>query len=215
MARDFYAVLALPRNVSEDQIRQRFRELARTRHPDRFQGEEKARAEAEFQEITQAFNVLADSERRRRHDQELIHPEESASASDPRQAFRAYLQRGVKAYKEKNYLEAASNFDQATQADPRNAQAWHHLAQACSQQKTWLSRGVAAIERACQLEPMNVTYLKQAGRICALAGQTEQAVQFYRKAIQWGGEDPTVRQALDELSRDSSSPRRGLFGKVG
>ena len=29
MARDFYAVLALPRNASEDQIRQRFRELAR------------------------------------------------------------------------------------------------------------------------------------------------------------------------------------------
>jgi curved DNA-binding protein CbpA len=215
MARDFYAVLALPRNASEDQIRQRFRELARTRHPDRFQGEEKARAETEFQEITQAFNVLADSERRRRHDQELIHPEESTSASDPRQAFRAYLQRGVKAYKEKSYLEAASNFDQATLADPRSAQAWHHLAQACSQQKTWLSRGVAAIEKACQLEPMNVTYLKQAGRICALAGQTEQAVQFYRKAIQWGGEDPAVRQALDELNRDSSSPRRGLFGKVG
>jgi DnaJ-class molecular chaperone len=217
MARDFYAVLALPRNASEDQIRQRFRELARTRHPDRFQGAETARAETEFQEITQAFNVLADPERRRRHDNELVRPEESASASDPRQAFRAYLQRGVKAYKEKNYLEAASNFDQATQADPKSGQAWHHLAQACSQQKTWLSRAVAAIERACQLEPMNVTYLKQAGRICALAGQTEQALQYYRKAIQWGGDDPVVRQALDELNRSaasSTSSRWGLFGKA-
>ena len=216
MARDFYAVLALPRSATEDQIRQRFRELARTRHPDRFQGAEKARAETEFQEITQAFNVLADSERRRRHDLELARPEETLSASDPRQAFRAYLQRGVKAYKEKNWLEAASDFDQATQADPRSAQAWHHLAQACSQQKTWLPRAVAAIESACQLEPMNVTYLKQAGRICALAGQTEQAVQYYRKALQWGGEDAAVRQALDELNPDSSAPSRwGLFGKVG
>jgi tetratricopeptide (TPR) repeat protein len=215
MARDFYAVLALPRSATEDQIRQRFRELARTRHPDRFQGAEKARAETEFQEITQAFNVLADPERRRRHDGELARPEEPLSASDPRQAFRAYLQRGVKAYKEKSYLEAASDFDQATQVDPRSAQAWHHLAQACSQQKTWLPRAVAAIERACQLEPMNVTYLKQAGRICALAGQTEQAVQYYRKALQWGGDDAAVRQALDELNRDSSSSRRGLFGKAG
>ncbi|HEY4588113.1 MAG TPA: DnaJ domain-containing protein, partial [Thermoanaerobaculia bacterium] len=67
MARDFYTVLAVPRNATEDQIRQRFRELARTRHPDRFQGGEKARAEKEFQEITQAFNVLVDPERRRRH----------------------------------------------------------------------------------------------------------------------------------------------------
>ncbi|HEY0510820.1 MAG TPA: DnaJ domain-containing protein [Thermoanaerobaculia bacterium] len=215
MARDFYAVLAVSRNATEDQIRQRFRELARTRHPDRFQGAEKARAEKEFQELTQAFNVLIDPERRRRHEVELVRPEESG-AVDPRQLFRVYLQRGVKAYKEKNYLEAASNFDLATQADPKSGQAWHHLAQACSQQRNWLSRSVAAIERACQLEPMNGSYLKQAGRIYALAGQPEKAIQYYRKALQWGDDDPGVRQALEELGRAAAATaapaRRGLFG---
>jgi DnaJ-class molecular chaperone len=213
MARDFYTVLAVPRNATEDQIRHRFRELARTRHPDRFRGKEKERAEREFQEITQAFNVLADPERRRRHDVELVRPED-AGVSDARQVSRAYLQRGVKAYKEKNYLEAANNFDQATQNDPYNAQAWHHFAQACSQQKSWLPRAVTAIERACELEPMNPAYLKQAGRIFALAGDTERAILFYRKSIQWGEEDPAVRQALDELTRTGSS-RRGFFGKTG
>jgi curved DNA-binding protein CbpA len=212
MARDFYAVLAVSRNATEDQIRQRFRELARTRHPDRFQGAEKLRAEAEFQEITQAFNVLSDPERRRKHDIELIRPDESSSAVDPRQLFKVYLQRGVKAYKEKNYLEAASNFDLATQADNRNAQAWHHLAQACSQQRNWLSRAVDAIERACQLEPMNGSYLKQAGRILALAGQSERAIQYYRKALQWGDDDETVRQAREELTRPAAPKRGGLFG---
>lgn len=211
MARDFYTVLAVPRNATEDQIRQRFRELARTRHPDRFHGVEKERAEKEFQEITQAFNVLVDPERRRRHDTELVRPEES-TANDPRQLFRVYLQRGVKAYKEKSYLEAASNFDLATQADPKNGQAWHHLAQACSQQRNFLPRAVDAIERACQLEPMNPSYLKQAGRICALAGQTEKAVQYYRKALQWGGDDEDIRQALESLS--GSTSRRGLFGRA-
>lgn len=212
MARDFYTVLAVPRNATEDQIRQRFRELARTRHPDRFHGVEKERAEKEFQEITQAFNVLVDPERRRRHDTDLVRPEESA-VNDPRQLFRVYLQRGVKAYKEKSYLEAASNFDLATQTDPKNGQAWHHLAQACSQQRNFLPRAVDAIERACQLEPMNPSYLKQAGRICALAGQTEKAVQFYRKALQWGGDDDEIRQALESLS-GSTSARRGLFGRA-
>ena len=210
MARDFYTVLAVPRNATEEQIRQRFRELARTRHPDRFQGAEKARAEREFQEITQAFNVLADAERRRKHDIDLVRPEESAS--DPRQLFRVYLQRGVRAYKEKNYLEAASNFDLATQADPKSGQAWHHLAQACSQQRNWLPRAVDAIDRACQIEPMNAGYLKQAGRILALTGQTEKAIQYYRKALQWGDDDATIRQALEELA--GPSPRRGLFGRV-
>jgi curved DNA-binding protein CbpA len=215
MARDFYAVLAVPRNATEDQIRQRFRELARTRHPDRFQGEAKERAEVEFQEITQAFNVLSDPERRRRHDVELVRPEEQG-APDARQLARIYLQRGVKGYKEKNWAEAASNFDLATKSDPGNAQGWHHLAQACSHQRTWLPQGVAAIEQACQLEPMNPVYLKQAGRICALAGLTERALQYYRKALEWGGEDATISQAIDELTRSSpSSSRWGIFGKTG
>jgi curved DNA-binding protein CbpA len=212
MARDFYTVLAVPRNATEEQIRQRFRELARTRHPDRFQGAEKARAEREFQEITQAFNVLADSERRRKHDVDLVRPDEAVT--DPRQLFKVYLQRGVKAYKEKNYLEAASNFDLATQADPKSGQAWHHLAQACSQQRNWLPRAVDAIDRACQLEPMNAGYLKQAGRILALTGQTEKAIQYYRKALQWGDDDATIRQALEELAGPAASPRRGLFGRA-
>ena len=211
MARDFYAVLALPRNATEDQIRQRFRELARLRHPDRFRGAEKEVAETEFQEITQAFNVLSDPARRRQYDSELARPSES----DPRQMCRAYLQRGIKAYKEKNFLEAADNFDRATTADPNNGQAWQHLALACAQQANWLPRALAAIERACELEPMNPTYLKQAGRIFALGGQADRAIVYYRRALQWGEDDPAVQKALDELTKAPAPPKRGgLFGKA-
>lgn len=209
MARDLYAVLALPRNATEEQIRQRFRELARLRHPDRFQGAEKQKAEEEFQEITRAFNILSDAERRRQHDTELLRPTNEA---DPRQLCRAYLQRGIKAYKEKSWLEAADNFDRATKADPTNPQAWQHLALACAQEKNWLPRAVAAIERACELEPMNPTYAKQAGRVCQMVGQADRAVYHYRRAIEWGEDDPAVQRALDELTK---APRRGgLFGKA-
>jgi curved DNA-binding protein CbpA len=211
MARDFYTVLAVPRNATEDQIRQRFRELARTRHPDRFQGPEKEKAERDFQEITQAFNVLSDAERRRRYDSELVHPED-ASGPDPRQLARVYLQRGVKAYKEKSWAEAVANFERATQVDPQNALAWHHLAQASGQQPSGLARAVTAIERACELEPMNASYHKAAGRICGLAGRPEAAAQHYRTAIEWGEDDPAVHRALTDLER---STRRGFFGKVG
>jgi curved DNA-binding protein CbpA len=211
MARDFYAVLALPRNATEDQIRQRFREVARLRHPDRFQGTEKEAAEREFQEVTQAFNVLSDPERRRRYDSELARPSES----DPRQVCRAYMQRGIKAYKEKSFLEAADNFDRATKADPSNAQAWQHLALTCTQQANWLPQAVAAIDRACELEPMNPAYLKQAGRIFALAGQNDRAILHYRRALQWGEDDPAVQKALDDLTKTPAAPKRGsLFGKA-
>ncbi len=214
MTRDFYAILALPRNATEEQIRQRFRELARERHPDRFQGAAKERAEGEFQDITQAFNILSDPLRRRNHDLELARPETSSTNADPRQLSRIFLQRGIKAYKEKNAYEAADSFDRATQADPGNAQAWHHLALACSQQPSWLPRAVEAIERACDLQPMNAGYQKLAGKIAVLAGQPDLAERHFRSALEWGDDDPTVHQALSEIADQSKSPKRGLFGKA-
>jgi len=208
MARDFYAVLAVAKTATDDQIRQRFRQLARERHPDRFAGEQKQAAEVAFQEITQAFNVLSDPELRRQHDMELERRPEIPS--DPKVVARVYLQRGVKAYREKNLVEAADNFDRATNADPASAQAWYNLALTCSQNPTWLARAAAAIDRACELEPMNPGYWKVAGRILALSGHAERAAAAYRKAIDWGEDDPAIHRALEDLSR---SPRRGLFGK--
>ncbi len=208
MARDFYAVLAVAKTATDDQIRQRFRQLARERHPDRFAGEQKQAAELEFQEITQAFNVLSDPDRRRLHDIDLQKRQEPAS--DPKQLARVYLQRGVRAYREKNWVEAADNFDRATKADPGSAQGWYNLALTCAQNPTWIGRGVAAIDRACELESMNPGYWKLAGRILAQAGHLERAAAAYRQAIDWGEDDPAVQAALDALSRPQ---RRGLFGK--
>jgi len=208
MARDFYAVLAVAKTATDDQIRQRFRQLARERHPDRFAGEQKQAAELEFQEITQAFNVLSDPERRRLHDLDLSKRHEPAS--DPKQLARVYLQRGVRAYREKNWVEAADNFDRATKADPGSAQGWYNLALTCAQNPTWMARAVAAIERACELESMNPGYWKLAGRILAQAGHLERAAAAYRQAIDWGEDDPAVQAALDTLTRPQ---RRGLFGK--
>lgn len=212
MATDFYAVLALPRNASEEQVRARFRELARERHPDRFQGEAKARAERDFQAITQAFNVLSDSSQRRDHDRELARPVESAQAADARNLGRAYLQRGIKAYRERDFAAAVEHFDAAVQEDRGNAQAWHHLALACSQASGQLARALVAIERACQLAPMNPGYLKLAGRLAAENGDMEKAERFYREAINWGGDDPQVAAALDALA---PARRRGFFGRSG
>jgi len=208
MARDFYAVLAVAKTATDDQIRQRFRQLARERHPDRFAGEQKQAAEKAFQEITQAFNVLSDPELRRQHDMALERRPEVPS--DPKVVARVYLQRGVRAYKEKNLVEAADNFDRATRADPANAQGWYNLALTSSQNPAWMARAAAAIDRACELEPMNPGYWKVAGRILAACGHPERAAAAYRKAIDWGEDDPAIHRALEDLSR---SPRRGLFGK--
>lgn len=215
MQKDFYAVLGVARNASTEQIKERFLQLTREKHPDRFPGADKQQAEVAFQEITQAFNVLAHGERRRQHDLELMRP--ASQRSDPGELSRVFLQRGVKAYKARNFIEAADNFSRATEADPNSALAWHHLARTCLQQDRWLPRAVAAVVRACELEPMKPEYAKLAGQVLAKSGDREKAVYYYRQAIRWGGEDSDIRAALDTL--EGGDKRRksllgGLFGKV-
>jgi curved DNA-binding protein CbpA len=211
MAKDYYSLLSIARNATQEQIRERFRELARQRHPDRFQGEERARAELEFQEITEAFNVLSSPDRRRQHDLALARPD--TAGGEGMRLYRFHMEAGIQFYRDGNYHQAAESFEKATQTDPKSHQAWHHLAQALSQHSRFRARALAAISMACELSPMNPVYLKLAGKLHADAGQLDRAEQYYNEAVTWGGEDPVVSKALDELRKTARKGWGGLFGR--
>lgn len=196
MATDFYAVLGLPQNATSRQIRLRFLELARERHPDRVQGEAKEQAEKDFQVITQAFNVLSDPVRRRQLDNELARPDYKATSSISPEAAKVYLQRGAKAYRDESYAAAVENFDSATREDPGNAQAWHLLAKAGRRIPSWRSKAREAAARACELEPMNAAYLRLAGELFDEHGQYAHAAKYYRGALDWGEPDDELEKAF-------------------
>ena len=212
MAGSYYTILGVPQNATSEQVRTKFLELAKKMHPDRFQGEEKVRAEATFQQITEAFNVLYNPSRRREHDEELARPDQEQQGPDLEQLFKVYMQRGVKAYREKNFSAAADNFNRAARTDPANAKAWYHVALACNHEQRWLMQAVSAIERACQLEPLNGKYAKLAGRLSERAGKPEEAERFYAAALKWDGPDQEVEEALNRI-RKGRKGRGRLFGR--
>jgi molecular chaperone DnaJ len=65
--RDYYEVLGVGREASEEAIKRAYRKLAMQHHPDR-NPHDKA-AETKFKEATEAYEVLRDADRRRRYDQ--------------------------------------------------------------------------------------------------------------------------------------------------
>jgi curved DNA-binding protein len=65
--RDYFKVLGVERGADADAIKRSFRKLARQYHPDVNPGD--ATAEAKFKEISEAYEVLSDPEKRRRYEQ--------------------------------------------------------------------------------------------------------------------------------------------------
>ncbi len=65
--RDYYEVLGVGRNASQEEIKKAFRKLARKYHPD--MNKEDPSAEHKFKEVNEAYEVLSDPERRRRYDE--------------------------------------------------------------------------------------------------------------------------------------------------
>lgn len=64
--KDLYKVLEIKRSASQSEIKKKYREMTRKYHPDRNQGNEKAKEK--FAEVAEAYEILSDAKKRRLYD---------------------------------------------------------------------------------------------------------------------------------------------------
>jgi len=65
--KDYYAILGVSKTASQEEIKQAFRKLARKYHPDVNPGNKQA--EARFKEVSEAYEVVSDPDKRKKYDQ--------------------------------------------------------------------------------------------------------------------------------------------------
>ena len=81
--KDYYKILGVEKEASDNEIKKAYRKLAIVHHPDKNPDDEDAAAR--FKEIGEAYETLSDSEKRARYDngEDLIDPSEMFSSGSP------------------------------------------------------------------------------------------------------------------------------------
>jgi DnaJ-class molecular chaperone len=196
---DYYTLLGVSREASDADIRERFRTLAREAHPDRVPAKQRAEAEAKFQELAEAVNVLTHAERRKAYDFERqMVAAAGAVGNDTDTVLQTYITQGIAAFKEQNYTEAAGNFQLAVTRNPKDVRAHHYLGLAAGRSGD-MRTAVKALETAMSLEPQNVRLLKDAGSVFRQAGLLTKAEKAFAEAVRWDPSATEARRALEEI----------------
>lgn len=79
--KDYYSILGLTKTASADEIKKSFRRLARKYHPD--MNPNNKEAEAQFKQVSEAYEVLGDPEKRQKYDQYGQYWKQAGEARSP------------------------------------------------------------------------------------------------------------------------------------
>src|SRR3981081_931719 len=93
LAADPYTVLGVKKDASQDEIQKAYRRLAKKLHPDLNPGNKQA--EEQFKEVSQAYDLLGDADKRARFDRGEI---DASGAERPRQRYYRDFAEGASSY---------------------------------------------------------------------------------------------------------------------
>ena len=182
LQRNYYEVLGLPPGATTDQIKKKYRELARKFHPDVVQ--DKALGQRVFTQINQAYSVLGDPERRAQYNGTL-----SPSAGTPIQSNGTQPQSNGTANAAPAAPKAAAVPPQAAPLPPLSAQKIQAIAETLSKAENAIMGGKpiearALCMRILETDPRHVRALEILGDALIQMGRRDEAAVQYRRALQ-------------------------------
>jgi curved DNA-binding protein CbpA len=176
---DYYRVLHVSRQATLLEIKKAFRRLARQFHPD-LNPNDRAAA-AYFQQISAAYGVLGDRQRRAKYDDQLS-PDADAQAVKTAQSAQLAYQRGGELLARRDYPSAIAAFDQAILLNPESIEAYLGRCKANEELKN--DRAILDdCYKLLQIDPQLALAYYHQGRARFRLGYSQGAVEAYTHAI--------------------------------
>ncbi len=195
---NYYDILGVSRNATTEEITIAFKKLVRDLHPDRFSTEEEKReAEQKFKEITRAFNILKDPEKRREYDKQLEEPASNGGAGvEPSVNSNELFKKGLVFYKKGDYENAESFFQGAINRGMSTAEAYFYLALTQRHLPRRNKKVVENLENAISLDPLNAKYRLALADFFLEKGVKSKAVYHYKRVLKL---EPNNKRAIEIL----------------
>jgi len=215
MDKTFYEVLGIAQGAPHSAVVDAFRKLVRENHPDRFkEPAEKAQAEDQLKDITEAFNNLSNPARRQEYDRSLAQPSTGVVKS-PQEQVKDFMAQGISHYRQGDFSGALSLFDHVLRIQPETASALFYAGMVRLKNPKWRSQGADFVERALRLEPYNAAWAVDYGRAMIAMGQVLRAAKALEAASEANPASEEIRDLLAECHHDESGKPGGfsLFGR--
>lgn len=212
LQRNYYEVLGVPQGATTDQIKKKYRELARTWHPDVVK--DKDMGQRVFSQINQAYRILGDPERRAQYNSTLA----AGSAAGNSVSANGASANGASA----NGTGTAAGTQQAArpytngaaappQDQPITAQKQQAIAGLLANADNASMAGKpieagAFCMKVLEIDPRNVRALDILGDALVQMGKREEAAVQYRKALQVAPSH-AIQAKLNRLDQAAPSTR--------
>ena len=238
LQRNYYEVLGVPQTATTDQIKKKYRELARLHHPDVVK--DKDMGQRIFSQINQAYRVLSDTERRAQYDSTMAAAAAAASgksgspsaptaqAARPNGTAPYANGNGAKPYGNGNGATPYGNGNGATpygngaasapQAQPVPAQKLEAIAGLLSHADNAIMAGKpveagAFCMKVLEIDPRSMRALDIFGDALTQQGKREDAAVQYRKALQIAPSH-SIQAKLNRLVEAAPSNRTNPIGQT-
>jgi curved DNA-binding protein CbpA len=215
---DYYQILGVAKDASDEGIKKAYFLLARKFHPDRFprtlSAQHRVLVEEVFDIITKAYRTLANQALRKDYDRKTHVAGARESGQDVLKKADHKFRQAKTLYSQGRYEDSIILLEEVIRLNKTKGAYFLLLALTEAKIPSMLKKAEADFLKAIELEPWNPECYVGLGMLYRQEGMTLKATKLFQKALEYDDEHEIARKELDALKGGrKKTGLKGLFSK--
>lgn len=219
--KNFYEVLQVRKDATLVEIRKAYYKLVKQLHPDKKGYRMGTKEEEElFVQITEAYQVLREPNKRRIYDRELLRENEPVDDSSSRsqasvnKAAETYFKNAVFRYKKGDIRQSLQLFEAALHLDRENPKYLSYYGLALSHSSSTIYKAREYCEKALEMEFYQPSFYTNLGIVYFNARLYSRAKKQLETALKWDTENKRASEYMQKINKIEKSRSSGIVNTI-